>query len=218
YEIFHDVLAPGILDWRARYLRERGGRRLRRRLKIAAGVVVAGAAAFLAWGFILASNLSDQKRDAQDAAFVNEARAAEGFAGVFLTSAPLVDAVFSPDARHVAAADDSGAIRIWSTRGATGTKGGHLVKVFHDDALDHVHYDPTGAFLVAAGDHGVDVWRIRDGKRLTVTGDGAGDAAFNARGTEIAIAGQDGVTTVVTWPRLRPRGRYLVPTQSAVRA
>ncbi|HEX4526165.1 MAG TPA: CARDB domain-containing protein [Gaiellaceae bacterium] len=218
YEIFHDVLAVAILDWRARYLRERGGQRRRRRVKIAAGVVGAVVVAFLTWSLILALNLKDQKRDAQDRAFINEARAAEGFAGLFLARAPLVNAVFSPDAREVAAADESGAIQIWSTRDAAGTNGSHLIRVFRDRSLNHVRYDPTGAFVVAAGDHGVGVWSIRDGNRLTVTSRAAGDAAFNAEGNQIAIAGQDGVTTLVTWPGLRPLGRYLVPEQSAVRA
>jgi hypothetical protein len=214
YEIFHDVLAAAILDWRARYLRERR----RRRLKIAAALVTAPVVGLFVWGLVVTTNLSDQKRDAQDTAFVNEARAAEGFAGVFVAHEPLVNAVFSPDGRYVAAAGESGKILLWSTRDATSRNGGRQVAVLRDDALNHVRFDPTGAFLVAAGDHGVDVWRLRDSKRFRVTGDDAGDAAFNAAGNKLAIAGTDGVTTVVAWPGLRPLGRYFVPGRSVVRA
>lgn len=61
YEIFHDVLAPSMLDWRRRYLQKKQTRRVR-----AIGALI-GAAAVLVIGFLV-FNLVRSQRDLQQKA------------------------------------------------------------------------------------------------------------------------------------------------------
>jgi len=223
YEIFHDVLAPAILDWRGRFLHERTqrerDRRRRRRLTIVGTILSAVLLAALGAVAIAFFTLNDRTKDAEDAAFVNEARAAEGFAGVFVAGDPVMDAVFSPDGRHVLTAGEGGDLKIWSTGGAAGATGGKLLRTLHEDSGVHTaRYDRSGRFVVATTDDGVGVWSLGSGKRTQVAETAAADAAFSPTGDFLAIGGLDGVTSLVTWPGLRTTGKLFVREQSAVRS
>ncbi len=218
YEIFHDVLAAAILDWRGRYLRERAELRRRRRVAIGGGILGLLLIAGLVSTLVIVSRLRNKTRNAQDAAFVNEARAAEGFAGVFLPHETVANAAFSPDGRHVLTAGVDGTVAIWDTAGAAGSKGGTLVRTLEDGQLNRARYDPSGRLVVTAGEGGVGVWSLATGDRREVVTTGASDATFDPRGRRIATAGLDGITTVVSWPGLRIVGKFFVPARSAVRS
>jgi dipeptidyl aminopeptidase/acylaminoacyl peptidase len=222
YEIFHDVLASAILDWRARYLQERAAeareRRHRHRLVVggsAAGLVLAAAVAVLLF-FVV--TLNGRTNDAEQEAFLNEARTADGFAGIFVAHKPLAHAVFSPDGRHVLTAAEDGTLEAWSTGGAAGPNGGKLLRTRHDEPLHTARFDTSGTLVITAGPGGVGVWSLGDQHRRTLPVGPAEDAVFSPDGRLIAVAGDDGITTVLTWPGLRTIAKLLVPSQSEVRS
>ena len=110
YEIFHDRLADGILDWRHRYVRRR-----RQTRGAVAALVLLLPGAFLALGFILAqqrhaSNLSDKNAELEaQVAFLSEQSATAAAAQkspFFRAMLPahgdtVYSADFSPDGRFV---------------------------------------------------------------------------------------------------------------------
>jgi hypothetical protein len=119
YEIYHDVLAGAVLDWRARYLHDRelaaaeGRRRLRSRLVLAALVlaIVAGAAAGITIWRVQAGHTDDAKRREQAQAL--GARPCSPFTRAIFTGhrEPLQSVAFSPDGRRVASAGQGGDVR-----------------------------------------------------------------------------------------------------------
>lgn len=222
YEIFHDVLAPAVLDWRARYLQERAERvrelRRRRLLIVWGSILGVLLVAALAVGITVVDSLNDRTNEAEDAAFLNEARAADGFAGVFVAREPLAEAIFAPDGRHVLTAAEDGTLGIWSTGGAAGPKGGKLLRTLRDRELQTAAYAPSGRSILVTGSDGVAVWSLAGGKRREVTNAPAADAAFSHDGKLIAIAGVDGTASVVTWPGLRRFASFSAPRQSALRS
>jgi hypothetical protein len=174
YEIYHDVLAGAVLDWRARYLHDcelaaaEGRRRLRSRLVLAALVlaIVAGAAAGITIWRVQAGHTDDAKRREQAQAL--ELALAVPFTRAIFTGhrEPLQSVAFSPDGRRVASAGQGGDVRIWDWNPTTG-RGTEIAALHPGGEVLQATFDPSGELLATAGTTGeAIVWRWESGERL----------------------------------------------------
>ena len=103
YEIFHDRLAAGILDWRRRYGRRRTIRRILLLAVLPLAIVLA--AAFAVIGYQRSENAELERRLARE----NAIRSSPYYAASLPThSAQVNSAAFSPDGRSVVTASDDG--------------------------------------------------------------------------------------------------------------
>jgi WD40 repeat protein/tRNA A-37 threonylcarbamoyl transferase component Bud32 len=95
----------------------------------------------------------------------------------------------SPDGAHVVTADDNGGVRIWSATGAA-----ERVLDAHTDAVRVALYDPTGRWLVTAGDDGARIWDVATWTSRVLAGHSGGvrAAAVSPDGARFATAGEDG--------------------------
>jgi hypothetical protein len=212
YEIYHDVLATAILDWRGRYLRSReaaaAARRRRRNTRLLVlGVVVAGAAVGAAF-----YKQSQKTTEAQNQALLAEARAAPGFAGILRPGeGPLAGADFSPDGRQIVTAAAAGGLTTWRARSRA------RIENVDSAALTGFRFAAHRDVAVAAGDSPF-VWTPATGRTAPLRVGPVEDAAFDPAGTTIATAGADGIVRIVDWKTHRVVRRIYVPDRSAVRS
>jgi hypothetical protein len=209
YEIYHDVLAGAVLDWRARYLHDRelaaveGRRRLRSRLVLAALVlaIVAGAAAGIAIWRVQAGHATDAKRREQAQAL--ELALAVPFTRAIFTGhrEPLQSVVFSPDGHRVASAGQGGDVRVWEWDSTTG-RGTELAALHPGGEVLRAAFHPSGDLIATAGTTGeAIVWRWRSGERLARLKEpfGLDGAAWDPRGRLLALPGDDGTVRLWNW-------------------
>jgi Novel STAND NTPase 1/WD domain, G-beta repeat len=222
YEIYHDVLAPAVLDWRARYREQARERRWRRRSIKAAVILAAVVAVGIGTIVLVLEHNAAQKRADERRALVSDARDAFGFAGIFVGHRGAVrSAEFSPDSMRILTAGEDGTIRIWKTSTATDPNGGTmLLKLkLKEGALASAHFGPRPGLVVTAGEDGASVWSLRTRQRVARLPVGpAEDAVVNARGTIVAVAGDDGIGRLVAWPSLRTIAQLADPQQSEIRS
>jgi hypothetical protein len=209
YEIYHDVLAGAVLDWRARYLHDReladaeGRRRLRSRLVLAALVlaIVAGAVAGITIWRVQAGHTDDAKRREQ-------AQALELALAVPFTRAifnghrePLQSVAFSPDGRRVASAGQGGDVRVWEWNPTTG-RGTEIAALHPGGEVLQATFHPGGELLATAGTTGeAIVWRWESGERLAHVEEpfGLDGVAWDPRGRLLALPGDDGTVRLWNW-------------------
>lgn len=194
YEIFHDRLAPGILDWRARFVRHR-----RRNVALAAtAAVVAGLGVLLGLTLASKTDLQAQLRQ-QRAEFVAAQRDVVGRArrdSRFVAALPfhrdgVQAAHFSPDGRLAMTSSDDG--RVIVADAATGRleralKVGQPVTraIFGRDHLIGVETD----------DHSAGVWDSQ-GRRFRIPGlSQYPSLAFSKDGRYAVTAQDDGNVTL----------------------
>jgi len=170
YEIYHDVLAAAVLDWRARYLHAQElaaldlRRRTRWRLAVAALVVavLAGVAAGLTVWRVEASRTDAANRQAESRQ-LELARAAQYARSVFTGHRDVLQSIaFSPDGRNVVSADQHGDVRVW-----TAADGRELARLRLGGDVQQAGFDPDGSLVLAANGKGdVAIWRWRSGERV----------------------------------------------------
>ena len=212
YEIYHDVLAAAVLDWRGRYLHQReldeAERRRRSRVRLAlaalALAVVAGVAAGITIWRVQAGRTADAQRR-ERAQALKAARALPYARSVYAGHAGVVRSLaFAPDDRRVVSADEHGDVRIWES--ATG----HQVAALHiGGELRQADFSPDGELVVAAGDKGeAIVWRWRSGQKVATLSEpySLDGAAFSPNGQLVALPGDNGTIQLWDWRSRRVIG------------
>ena len=205
YEIYHDVLAAAVLDWRARYLHALElaavDRRRRRRLRLALAALVlalaAGAAAGIAIWRVQASRADKAERQARAQA-LELARAALYSKAIYTGHhAPLRSVAFAPDGRRAVSADERGDVRIWDT-----TTGREIAALHADGELLQAAFSPDGSLVAAAGTKGnAIIWNWRSGEQLARLHEpfGLDGASFAPGGRLVALPGDDGTIRLWDW-------------------
>jgi WD40 repeat protein len=204
YEIFHDVLAPAILDWRARYTeakareqaereaaeaREQAQRERRRARIFRAVAIVAFACAILA--AILGTFNYWQKQTARSRSDANRA-----VADLVVDPAKSIDeALAALKVKHTQAAED--ALR----RALSESRERRIVQV-HGGAVHGVAVAPDGSLIATADDdHTVKLWKRRSGRVARILRGHRGPVnavAFSPDGRSLATASDD--KTARVWP------------------
>jgi len=205
YEIYHDVLAAAVLDWRARYLHalelaaleQRRRRRLRLALAALVLAVAAGAAAGITVWRVQANRATDAERRAKAQAL--ELALATPYTKAVYTGhhAPLRSVAFAPDGRRAVSADERGDVRIWET-----TSGREIAALHADGELLQAAFSPDGSLVVAAGSTGkAVVWNWRSGEQLAELHEpfGLDGASFAPGGRLVALPGDDGTIRLWDW-------------------
>jgi WD40 repeat protein len=204
YEIFHDVLAAAILEWRARFMEALTSReskeqlrRERRKTKIYAGLALLSVLAAIAIG-VLAWTTAEARNKAQDQ--TERARAETARAALAQAQAQL----FVDPAKSLALAAD-----VLASRPSPAAEGvlaealseSHLrVVVRHRKEVGMAAFDPAGDRLLTAGFDGrarvVDAQTGRELAALRNHRKGIAWAAFDAEGERVVTGGRDGVARV----------------------
>ncbi len=208
FEIYHDVLAAAVLDWRARHLHEvelaAVERRRRRRLRLAlAALVVAFAAgvtaAIIVWR-VQANRADKAEREAQAQA-LEVARAALYARGIYTGHhAPLQSVAFAPDGLLAVSADERGDVRIWET-----ASGREIADLHIDGEAHQAEFSPDGSLVVAAGHRGdrgkAIVWNRQTGEQVAALEEpyGLDGASFDPSGRIVALPGDDGTIRLWDW-------------------
>jgi WD40 repeat protein len=195
YEIFHDVLALAIRDWRQRF-EER--RRLWRRIR----KVIFWPGVVMFTSFILIAILGymyyeeAQHKDRMVEALKLQDRAVPHFKAIMRRHEDWVNsAVFSPDGQLIVTAGDQTG-RVWKAR--TGEEVATLRG--HDNVVWNATFSPDGQLIVtASADNTARVWKASTGKLITeLRGHQAGltSAAFSPDSQRVVTASADSTARV----------------------
>ncbi len=230
YEIFHDVLAPAIVDWRRRALeqrkraedarererlerekhaaeeRARRDRRQSRVLMAALALVVAvGVAAFFLWRSAVADRNTAQSRQLAASALEE------------LQSEPQLSTQLALEALRKSHTEQAQA----ALRSALPMLALRRTLV-PPASVTGAAYSPDGKLIVTSDSDGfARIWDASDGHQLGVLGSGGqglGTAAFSPDGRLIATGGEDGTVTIWSVSKRRPVGAEVQqPLHSSVK-
>ena len=191
YELFHDVLAEPILEWRRVFEEERARRAALRRFARIGGVLLTLVAVFAALGIWALVQRSDARRAARSASSLALAAAAVGQRDSHLDESLLLALEAyraSPTAQ--AASSMVGALETARSSGAE-----TIVRGF-PDGVRTVAYSPDGRMLAASSLHGaVRLWDLESRRPLGAPLGGSGEVwsvAFSPDGRILAFSGGDG--------------------------
>jgi WD40 repeat protein len=181
YEVFHDVLAEAVLDWRARHDERRRRARLLRRGALAGLVIVA----VIAGALLLAAHERDNAERARVSALLAKSQADLGIRPTAAVANAL-EAVEATDA------DSPEAIRALRTAIARSDLRGVLTGA--PGPTSALRVSPDGRQLAAAvPGGGVLIWSFAhpaDPVRLRPLGQAVSSIAFSASGDRVAVGGK----------------------------
>ncbi len=197
YELFHDVLAEPILEWRRGFEQERARRAALRRFARIGGVLLALVAVFAALGIWALVQRSDAKRAARSATSLALASAAAGQRVTHLDESLLLGLEAyraSPSAE--AASSMVGALEAARSSGAE-----TILRGFRD-GVRTVAFSPDGHLLAASSLSGaVRVWDLQGRRPLgSPLQGGWGEVwsvAFSPDGRILAFSGADGAVRLL---------------------
>jgi WD40 repeat protein len=209
YEIFHDILGPAILNWRARRVEERGraaaekrARRERRKALLSYGIaafsllIAVGVAALSYWAL-------QERRSARAQRYVADAIAA-------LPTDPHQSAKLAEqalDTKATPAAESAFRVAVSQSR--------LLAAVRHPSSVYTAAYSGDGKLILSMGGKDARVWDAKTGRTLDVFGYGEriSQASFvphsNRKSYRVITAGWDG--TVRLWTPGSKHVRPIVP-------
>jgi hypothetical protein len=193
YEIFHDLLARGILEWRRRYAARRAVRRTAVRVGAVLGIVAVGA---LAYAYDQ-RGVAVEERTAAAASARATAIATPNLKALLLGhEGPVRRAEFSFDGKLIVSAGDDGTARVWRA------EDGERVATLEGPAgpIRGVVFSTDGEGVVTGGDDWrVRVWSVSAGEVLAeLSGHRArvNSVAVGPFGRRIASASDDGTARV----------------------
>ena len=193
YEIFHDLLAAPVLEWRSRF-RESAQRRRARRLLIAAVVLLVVAAGAVAFALVQRGEAEQQERraDATQRRNAELRKANPNFEALLdADDEPLMEAEFSGDGRLALGATRTGDALVWST---ASTRAVHTLSG-HSRPVQSAAFDRSASRAVTASlDGTARVWDVETGDATAVlrSGDALYAAAFDGSGRRLVTASRDG--------------------------
>jgi WD40 repeat protein len=210
YEIYHDVLAEPILDWRRRYAEAQRLQRRTRRLRWSAAAAVPIVAVAIVVPLVLWQTQTDKTSDVQLRLAAAEALNTPHSFTIFQGHDDTVrDASFSRDGKLLVSASVDDTARIWRVPSSSGTgplKPLQILKVGHP--LLSASFDPTARFVLTVGvDPAARVWDRQTGKvvaELRANDVDLDDASFSPDGGLVVTAGDDQTARVWDWRRGRP--------------
>jgi WD40 repeat protein len=190
YELFHDVLAEPIVEWRRRFEHDRDRRRTIRRFAVVAGGLGVLVAAFAALGIWALVQRNDANRATQSASSVALASAADGQLAKHPDEALLLAlAAMQAHATPQAHGSMFRALVAARERGVTAILHGHT------GAVRAVGF-ASGGMLATAGEDGtVRLWDLGTRRSAGVLDAHAGEIdalAVSPDGRTVAAAGTDG--------------------------
>src|SRR4051812_7103227 len=194
YEIFHDVLAEPVLDWRARHEAVRAGdravaaARVRTRRRLGFGVVaLLVLAALVALTILYAISARHQKQAAEQARVDAESSAATAASQNALATDPELSVLFAQEALRPKSGNASAYSALRAALGADRALGqiGHAGSNFGALQLSE-----DGTLVVASTQDGVRVWRRADHKLLFQLPGDYGMTTLDPSGTRILVPEQ----------------------------
>ena len=221
YEIFHDLLALPILEWRARYRTERDRRRLRRATAVFAALVLVALASIAvavvqtraagrnsddknllatlpAEGVVNRAEFSHDGHKAVGAidnqtAVIWSMKSNKPLAVLRGHSGPVRTAVFGANDTRVVTASVDGTARIWDA-----STGARLEVLRSGGPVNVAAFSPNGELVVTASDDGTArIWTSTGSELRRLQHNGTvNSATFDGEGTRIVTAASDGSVTV----------------------
>jgi WD40 repeat protein len=203
YEIFHDVLAGAVLEWRSEYeADQRIDRERRRRRRLVAGLlgllgVVVAVAALAVFSFLQWREASKQRTVAQVRQLILAADSQ-------LTVDPQVSLQLAVEAFTKAPSGDEGSARGAVLRALSGSRESPVGAVLrgHTNPTWTAAFSPDSRLVVTASDDWTArVWDTRSGNELAVLEHDSwvGDARFSPDGRRIVTASGAGDDTARVW-------------------
>ena len=185
YEVFHDVLAAPVLDWRTRYEKELQARSKRRWRLVALALGIY---------FIVTATIFVLYRIERARGQVSRSREAAGAALRLLEEDPELSVLLAMEAVTFTKPPTMEAIEALTQ--ATQSSRVRFTLSGHGDSLEQVAYNPDGTRLATASrDKTVGIWDPATGRRVLTTpahGGAVTGVAFSPDGTRLGTASEDG--------------------------